>query len=369
MENNNNQILFLADMVERRANNFDLLRLGAALVVLISHSFILAGKPSQSWSRIFFGFEPSSLAVYAFFAISGFLIAGSLERRSAREYFQARVLRIIPALAFTAFITVFFVGPSFTNLSLQEYFTQSATYRYLLNAFPYLTVFTLPGVFQDLPYPASVNGSLWTIPIEAFCYVLLAALFLTFRKSLSFVLPVIVLMSLYFLWAFFFGTIRPLTLFGTTALESAVKFALIFMIGAAFWHYKTIIPFKGGIAAGCLVVMLMGAQLGYGVLTIYLGLPYLLLYLAYRKPVLVNGMRRLGDLSYGTYLFAFPIQQSIVQLSNKAINGWWLAIATAVLSMGLAWLSWRYIEKPAIKWKVRVITPDLPAPPQVSNRM
>ncbi|WP_454835901.1 acyltransferase family protein [Pseudomonas lini] len=170
--------LTLGDMVNLRSNNFDLLRLGAALVVLIAHSFVLSGRPSSTWSRMFLGYEPGMLAVCSFFAISGFLIAGSLERRTFSEYWQARALRIIPALAVTSFVTVLLLGPVFTVLPLKEYFKNYDTYHYLTNSIPYQTQFTLPGVFQDLPFAQSVNGSLWTIPIEAFCYLILALVFL-----------------------------------------------------------------------------------------------------------------------------------------------------------------------------------------------
>jgi len=352
-----NNISTLGDMVGIRKNNFDILRLGAALVVLITHSFVLSGHPSDTWSKLFLGYEPGSLAVYAFFAISGFLIAGSLERRSFSEYWQARVLRIVPALAVTSFVTVLIIGPIFTTLPLSEYFHSHGTYHYLTNSIPYQTNFILPGVFTDLPFAQSVNGSLWTIPIEAFCYVALATIFFAARKTFNLIIPTIVLISTFFIWTFFHGPISPTILFGTSEVTPVLRFGLMFLIGTAFWKYKDITPFKGGIAASCLVVMLIGSRFGYNNLALFISLPYLLLYLAYRRPVFEEGMRKLGDLSYGTYLFAFPIQQSLVSISEKSINGWWLSISTAMISMGLAWMSWRFIEKPAMKLKKKFGTP------------
>ncbi|MFJ4251380.1 Peptidoglycan/LPS O-acetylase OafA/YrhL, contains acyltransferase and SGNH-hydrolase domains [Pseudomonas helmanticensis] len=347
----------LGDMVKLRANNFDLLRLCAALVVLITHSFALTGKSPATWYSLFMGYEPGSLAVSAFFAISGFLIAGSLERRTFTEYWQARALRIIPALAVTSFVSALILGPVFTALPLGEYFQNSGTYRYLTNSIPYQTAFVLPGVFMDVTYPQTVNGSLWTIPIEAFCYVALAAIFFVGRRTFSLVVPVMALISAFFVWLFFHGPIAPITFFGTTEVLPVLRFGLMFLVGTFLWKYKDIVPFKGSIAAMCLVVLLIGSRFGYTNLALFIALPYLLMYLAYRRPVCVDGMRKLGDLSYGTYLFAFPIQQALVSISHKSINGWWLAIAASVLSMGLAWFSWRYIEKPAMQFKKKFSAP------------
>lgn len=347
----------LGDMVKLRANNFDLLRLCAALVVLITHSFTLTGKSPATWSSVFMGYEPGMLAVSAFFAISGFLIAGSLERRTFSEYWQARALRIVPALAVTSFVSALILGPIFTTLPLGEYFQSSGTYRYLTNSIPYQTVFVLPGVFMDVTYPKTVNGSLWTIPIEAFCYVALAAIFFVGRRTFSLVVPVMALISAFFVWLFFHGPIAPITFFGTVELLSGLRFGLMFLIGTFLWKYKDVVPFKGGIAAVCLVILLIGSRFDYTNLALFVALPYLLMYLAYRRPIFVQGMRKLGDLSYGTYLFAFPIQQALVSISHKSINGWWLAIAASTVSMGLAWLSWRYIEKPAMKFKKKYAVP------------
>lgn len=351
MEQQKRRALTLADMVQGRENNFDLLRLVAAVVVLVSHSFILAGKSSASWRQLFFGYEPSALAVSAFFVISGFLIAGSLERRSLTEYFQARALRIIPALAVTAFVTALLLGPVFTTLPLSEYFSNSYTRDYLANAIPYKTAFILPEVFLNLPAAGSINGSLWTIPIESFCYVFLALLFVMGRRSYKWVLPVLALLVIYYVWDLLVAPIKSVALFGTTETSQVVRFGFSFLMGSVFWIFKDRIPFKGAIAATCVVVLLMGSQIGYGHYTSLLALPYVLLYLAYRKPIFVSGMKKLGDLSYGTYLFAFPIQQSLVSLSGKSINGWWLAISATILAMSLAWLSWRFIEKPALAYK------------------
>ncbi|WP_454835900.1 acyltransferase family protein [Pseudomonas lini] len=190
-------------------------------------------------------------------------------------------------------------------------------------------------------------------PYRGFLLFDFGSCFFVGRRTFALVVPVIVLISSFLVWNFFNAPISPVALFGTSELLPVLKFGLMFLMGSALWRYKSVVPFKGGIAASCLALIAIGANYGCGNLALFVSLPYLLLYLAYRRPVFVKGMRRLGDLSYGTYLFAFPIQQSLVFMSNKSINGWWLAVVTTVISMGLAWLSWRFIEKPAMKLKKR----------------
>ncbi len=351
MEGRASERITLGDMTRERANNFDLLRLAAALIVLFNHSFVLSGKSSATWKQFFFGYDPSAIAVCAFFVISGFLIAGSLERRSLLEYGKARALRIIPALAAITFVTALVIGPIFTTLPLSEYFSSPYTHNYFANAIPYKTAFILPGVFQNLPAAGAVNGSLWTIPIEAFCYVFLAAIFFVGSRSFKLVVPTLLLLVIYYAYDYFIAPIKSVALFGTTETSQVVRFGFSFLMGSMLWVFKDKIPFKGGIAAACIVVMLMGTNLGYAHYAVLFALPYLLLYLAYRKPIFVSGMKKIGDLSYGTYLFAFPIQQILVYVSGKSINGWWLAISASIIAMSLAWLSWRYIEKPALSLK------------------
>jgi peptidoglycan/LPS O-acetylase OafA/YrhL len=100
------------------------------------------------------------------------LIANSVVRaKTAKKYFKARILRIFPALFFVIFLLTFVIGPIITRLSVLSYFSNTVTYRYLLNSMLVIQ-HNLPGVFQNTIYGPTVNGPLWTLPVEFGCYIL-----------------------------------------------------------------------------------------------------------------------------------------------------------------------------------------------------
>lgn len=124
-----------------RDNNFNLIRLLAALAVMVSHSFALAlGGGSFEPFRSSLGMSPGMIAVDVFFATSGFLVTASLlSRRNPIEFIRARGLRIFPGLLVVLALTVFVLGPVFTSLPLSTYFTEWETYRYLVKCLTLIT--------------------------------------------------------------------------------------------------------------------------------------------------------------------------------------------------------------------------------------
>ena len=169
---------------DHRSNNFDTLRILAAFSVMISHSFTLEGNPAEPLFIATDGqLSIGDLAVLIFFAISGFLIAKSYDRsHSAFDFVLARCLRILPALIAVLFISAFVIGPFLATLPVSEYFSNKHIYGYVIgNALMWFHP-SLPGVFETLPYPNAVNGSLWTLSPEIECY--LAVLFLGLTKQL-----------------------------------------------------------------------------------------------------------------------------------------------------------------------------------------
>jgi peptidoglycan/LPS O-acetylase OafA/YrhL len=160
-------------------NNLDFLRLGAALLVIIGHQYVL------------FGFDPPALldagidtwGLRIFFVISGWLISQSWDRdRHLIRFTLRRGLRIIPALVVLILLTVFIFGPVLTKNSLASYLDNPRTYEYLKNCALYI-VYYLPGVFETNPLKYAVNGSLWSLPSEVamYCTVALIGSFLSAR--------------------------------------------------------------------------------------------------------------------------------------------------------------------------------------------
>lgn len=173
-----------------RSNHFDLLRLVAAFMVLLAHCYPLYGigkdaiAASNGWLRVSAHFGEWGVAI--FFVISGYLITASYLRRGDwRDYAICRVLRIMPAYAVVIALSVLVLGPLVSRLSFVDYFTTSQTWEYLRGVFPFALHYALPGVFLENPYPLTVNGSLWTIPVEIAMYLLVGVLGVSGRLRIS----------------------------------------------------------------------------------------------------------------------------------------------------------------------------------------
>src|SRR5579872_5278595 len=160
-----------------RPSGFDYLRLTLAIAVFLIHVPLVNSGWSRanelwlSWAR------PAFVSVLPmFFAISGFLVAGSLNRcRTLFNFFWLRMLRILPALAGEVVLSAVILGPIFTTLSLTKYFSSPGFHHYFLNIVGDIHYY-LPGVFASYPFPGVVNAQLWALPIELSCYILLAVI-------------------------------------------------------------------------------------------------------------------------------------------------------------------------------------------------
>ena len=154
---------------KERTPGFDVCRIALAVAVFVSHS-ITSTVGAEGQKEIWLGplGPPLSAIMPMFFALSGFLVMGSLARmKELRSFVAARGLRIVPALMTEIILSALLVGPLITSLPLADYVSYS-----------------LPGVFGDIPYPDVINGSLWTIPPEITCYLYLSLMALfRFRRT------------------------------------------------------------------------------------------------------------------------------------------------------------------------------------------
>ena len=338
-------------------NNFDLLRFIGAALVLFGHSFVFLGRPEP----LVFGWLPyGPLGVYMFFTISGFLIVKSWNYDPCWYRFLARrALRIFPALAVCILLTLFVLGPALTTVSLADYFRNPATYLYLLNIalFP---VYSLPGVFADNTFPNAVNGSLWSLPLEFALYLSIAGLGLTIGKwrPLVGVAVAMTLVLLAPLWAW-----KPestLVLYGNEVRQLVVCGAY-FYVGAAMLLLgaeKILVP-AGALVA---VVLMMMLQPWIEVLRLagFFLIPIAALSFALAPEVRIFKRICPGDYSYGIYIYAFPIQQTLAHFYPQMDTGLYIA-AASVLTLVPAVLSWHLIEKKALALKPRRQIPKTPA--------
>ena len=342
----------LADVVHGRDNNFHLLRLSAATAVLFSHSFPLStGDARFEPLRATFGCTFGSLAVDLFFLISGMLVTMSLMRRdSAADFVRARFFRIWPGLIVAVLLTILILGPAFTTAPLSTYFTSKDTARYLVyNVTLFKGVaYVLPGVFAANPWPDAVNGSLWTLPSEVRCYVALLAAWALLRAVgvvRHFKWAVALTWCALFAW-------HILSMSHTTLEDSPARLWLMFCSGAAIYAFRD----RVGLSPRWLVVALAAIALSATTLTaghgmafgiVYsLALPYVMLCAAYLPRGRILAFNRLGDYSYGTYIFAYPVQQSLMHLFPSLAPLPMFAAALCI-TLPLAVASWHFIEKPA----------------------
>ena len=166
----------LEDRLHLRANNFDVLRLVAATLVLVSHCYPLTGRVEPFGELS--GWTMGEVGVVMFFAMSGFLIAKSWHDQPQLVPFAVkRALRLMPALVVAVSFTALVIGPVFSSLPTGTYLADPGTWVYIVrNSVLYTVSGRLPGVYEDNVYPDAVNGSLWTLPVEACAYVMAAGL-------------------------------------------------------------------------------------------------------------------------------------------------------------------------------------------------
>ena len=155
---------------------FDFLRVALSFGVVTWHTPEIADASSFLEHTRFFWFGNYAI-LDVFFALSGFLIAGSAMRLGIRDFLINRGLRIFPALAVEIALSAVILGSLFTSLPLSEYFSKIETYHYLTNIVGFIN-YHLPGVFENHPVH-EVNISLWTVPFELGCYAIMS-LFIVF---------------------------------------------------------------------------------------------------------------------------------------------------------------------------------------------
>lgn len=330
-----------------RANNFDALRFWAAMAVLWSHAFsVTVGQAYWEPLNAASGGQTTmgTVAVSVFFVISGYLITQSFERsRSAWRFAKARILRLVPAFWIVLLLLGLAVGPIVTRLPLTEYFSDPQLWRYIVLNGSFLGYTgELPGVFVDNPLDAA-NGSLWTLRFEAECYVLV------------FVLGILGLLNRYVTLAFFCGGLAYLAIDGPYLIADfgswnhRVNLATSFLAGAVIYHWQ---PRLDGAAAGiCAAVSLLALLLGGFWLAVPTVFAYLVIYLAL-GPLRMPDMARYGDLSYGIYIYAWPVKQLVI---HYGLATTWYGVAgfATAITLGLAFLSWHLVEKRALACKDR----------------
>lgn len=340
-------------------NNFDAIRLLAALLVVAGHSWALKG---QADPRVL-GAPASYLGVCIFFIISGYLVTDSWQRDPrALPFFLKRSLRIFPALAVVVVASTFVLGPLITQLSIAQYLSSPVLVEYLRCIALYIS-FNLPGTFVANPVPNAVNGSLWSLPVEFACYVTVPLAAYVIRAPERRALAVGVLgaigglLSVY-VWAY---GLNIRFIFYATDWISAPFVMVYFFAGACIRLLGDKIPLRIDVAiAGLVAITALYAFTGKFIPPIYwFVLSYAIITFGHASFPITRNAAQYGDFSYGVYLYAFPVQQTVIQYCPWA-NPLVVFALASIASLALAALSWHLIEHPALRLKgVVVASPSL----------
>jgi peptidoglycan/LPS O-acetylase OafA/YrhL len=333
-----------------RRNNFDLLRLIAALSVIFSHAFLLGeGRQDiEPLMRLTHGQTIFGVAgVFVFFVISGFLVTMSFEQTgSLRRYAAKRALRIYPGLIACLLVSALVLGPMVTTLPWRAYFSDSGTWLYVIeNAAMNADQNSLPGVhFSWFGAGGVVDGPLWTLPCEVLMYAMVAAL----GAARLITLPII-------------GALLALSMicigFDTTSsgyfLGDAGWLLGFFAAGMALYRLKDRGIFHPALALAAALGLCLTAWLGGFILLFPIFGGYLVIFLALERRLPVVHAAAWGDLSYGLYIYGWPVEQLVVWLKGGAAP-WWQVFAIALpTTAALAFLSWHLIESRALRLKPR----------------
>lgn len=345
--------------VSDRANNFYLVRIALAARVIFGHAFVLGGVSVQKGDPTF-GAIYNSLGVNGFFVVSGFLVTRSLlSSRSLVDYAAARTLRILPALWVMLALTTLAVlvwGTAPWARESDETWTSALSYL-ARNMSVALVSYQIHGVFDGMANSA-VNGSIWSLRFEVFCYIVLglfAALGIAKRRILMLAIAVALVAG--FLT---FGGNEHLSFFSKRFL----RLGALFFMGSAMALYPEKLRVNAWFGLA-LTVAAWAIGSAVGVLDlVYVAFGYLLICVAYSKaPVLRRITRTIEapgigkpDLSYGIFLYSFPIQQ-LLYYNHLTPGPLTNILATIVLATICAYLSSEFVEKPTARLRQRILKP------------
>ncbi|WP_394771467.1 acyltransferase family protein [Lacisediminihabitans sp.] len=355
----------LADTFDPRRNSLNALRLALATLVVVSHSWPIGGYGAG------IGIGDQDLggwAVAGFFAISGFLITGSrIHSRSLLDYFWRRFLRIYPGFIVALLVVAFGFAPISVFLLGNGTWTFGAGSSYVLsNVALMMRQFGIAGTLQGVPFPGSWDGTLWTLFYEFLCYIGIGFLVsLVPRRFLGVAIVGILVVG---------TAITCLHLFDLFAVPDKVlrmaRLSTFFAAGALAFQSRKWLPMTWPWALAFLALLLV--TIFTRTFQAFAGIPvaYLMLYLGIRLPLHRVGAR--NDISYGIYIYAFPVQQILaIVFPDQSLPVAVFILLSVVLAIPFGWASWMLVEKQAMKFKVikRRAEPSIRRPPTwLANR-
>ncbi len=323
-------------------------------MVIYGHSAALTGNPVYG----VLGNQISTIGVKIFFVTSGFLITRSwVSDPCVQRFALRRILRIMPGLACICVVTLLVLGPAFTQLPLSAYFLNGGTWHYLWNIALY-PVYNLPGVFADTKYPVAVNGSLWSLPAEVLMYIMTP--FVIGRGQAAGRLAIMLFAAIFAAIGIYYLRIVSITVphvvYGTN-LISLLDVASYFQIGAVYAVFRLerygrpVLSLFLLIAASWLVRSMAAPAAPVAELVLLILLPFAVVSIGCLHLQWIEKPLARGDVSYGLYLYGFPVQQALMAISGNAYGTNKEFMLALPITFVFAVLSWILVERYALQWK------------------
>ncbi|MCP5059067.1 MAG: acyltransferase [bacterium] len=331
-----------------RDNNYNLLRMAAAVAVIVTHSYALSGRSASEPLRAAYPDQELTIArlgVMVFFVISGYLVTKSfVSRGSVAQFVEARVLRIYPALIAAVLVSLA-IGAWASPLPLESFLAHKQVTRYFLvntTMLHYQVEFFLPEVFWDLPNRI-VNGSLWTLPSEVRMYVFVGLLGVLglLKTRLLFLMALLGLGGLCLS-----NPALASRLVGTTYL------AVYFAAGAFCFLFRTALPISTPLMALFSLLAIAASGTPFFRPGVHIAVVYGTFWFAYVPGGILRSYNRIGDYSYGTYIYAWPVQQLILT-NSPGVTPLPLAAFATLATLPFAIASWHLLEHPVLRLKGR----------------
>lgn len=339
----------LGTALSGRDNSLSAVRLGLAAAVILAHAWPLGGYGASAWERL------GTIGVAGFFALSGFLIAGSRMRSDFRPYLARRARRIFPGFWGVLLMTGFVFAPIGAVIGGGGWDPAQSLSYVVDNATLVMTHPTIGATLSGAPNPGMWNGSLWTLMYEFAAYLLCgAALGIGWvRRHLAvsaaavvIVLPVI---------AVAVGELSGPAHMLTSALRLFPFFAAGVLAHALRDRLRTTTPVAALAVAAVISLAVASEQLLNALGPIPVA--YALLHIGATWKTSIAAKE---DHSYGLYVYGWPVQQLLGMAGLGAlVPAPVFAVVSFACVLPLAIASWRLVERPAM----RLPLPSLPARP------
>jgi peptidoglycan/LPS O-acetylase OafA/YrhL len=319
--------------VKNKINIASLIKFIAAIVVILAHSVNLSTNQKEFMEILTNDtLTLGAISVCIFVTYSGYFTYYSLVNKGDNYFLVRRFKRLFPELLFVVLLCVFLVGPLLTSLKIVDYFKDYHTYLYLINSI-FIPYHNLPGVFANNICNSTVNGSLWTLPVEFCCYIAIYIMYKILKKDrfknnnllnyisigISIILIIIIkklFMDVSFIYLLYFA-LRLFIVFNISVILARK--------GCKKWVFIISVI----IACVCMCSKnFYLINISYCIL-----LPYIIIYLLRYDISESKVVSFLGDSSYCIYLVAYPIQQVIISINGGYMNWFINFLIASILSI------------------------------------